>query len=311
MPANNSKSTPSTTNDTSSSTPEALPSPQPIEPTAFAAILEGRRAMLAALPEKDVLRRIRLDPSVAFEIAMAGAEKVSAFRGALIAQFGDAVGPLLDDIRPAAAAAKQADVELHMSEDSTNLAALHREVMASYNLLITDANSLVNRGHLPPGSLDRVRNLVGYRPTVESLMGLVLVLRAHWDRIQGRGPITVADVDEGERVAYRMSEALSGREHGVLRAPAAETRVRALSDLVQKHDEVRRMMRFLRWKEDDADDIVPSLFIGRGRRASSDAVELPTNDPSGNDANDDATEDSKLPSPAEPSPNNGGPPFVS
>ena len=315
MPTNNSKSTPTpTTNDTSSSAPEALASPHPIEPTAFAAILQGRRAMLAALPEKDVLRRIRLDPSVAFEIAMAGAEKVSAFRGALIAQFGDAVGPLLDDIRPAAAAAKQADVELHMSEDSTNLAALHREVMASYNLLITDASSLVNRGHLPPGSLDRVRNLVGYRPTVESLMGLVLVLREHWDRIQGRGPITVADVDAGERVAYRMSEALSGREHGVLRAPAAETRVRALSDLVQKHDEVRRMMRFLRWKEDDADDIVPSLFIGRGRRASSDAVDSPANEVSGNDANrseDDADDDSNLgPSPAEPSPNNGGPPFV-
>jgi hypothetical protein len=311
MPANNSKSTP--TNDTSFSAPEAQASPQAIEPTAFAAILDGRRAMLAAIPEKDILRRIRLDPGVAFEIATAGAEKVSAFRGALIAQFGDAVGPLLDDIRPAAAAAKQADVEFHMSEDTTNLAALHREVMASYNLLVTDANSLVNRGHLPPGSLDRVRNLVGYRPTVESLMGLVLVLRENWDRVQGRGPITVADLNEGERVAYRMSEALSGREHGVQRAPAAETRVRALSDLAQKYDEVRRMMRFLRWKEDDADEIVPSLFIGRGRRASSDAVDGPANEVSGNDANpsEDDTEDSNLPSPAEPSPNNGGPPFVS
>jgi hypothetical protein len=155
---------------------------------------------------------------------------------------------------------------------------------------------------------------VGYRPTVESLMGLVLVLRAHWDRIQGRGPITVADVDEGERVAYRMSEALSGREHGVVngRPPPRRGCARSVTSL-QKHDEVRRMMRFLRWKEDDADDIVPSLFIGRGRRASSDAVDGPANEVSGNDANpsEDDTEDSNLPSPAEPSPNNGGPPFVS
>lgn len=84
--------------------------------------------------------------------------------------------------------------------------------------------------------------------------------------------------------------------------------------MIYEYDQICRMLTYVRWAEDDCDEIVPSLYAGRGRRRTDvgaeddapDAVARP------NDDAEDRDDDSDLgPSPAEPSPNNGGPPFVS
>ena len=78
--------------------------------------------------------------------------------------------------------------------------------------------------------------------------------------------------------------------------------MRALSDLIYGYDQLRRMMSYLRWSEGDADSIVPSLYAGRGRRTASDVDD--TDEPC------DTDDDTDFPSPATPSPNNGGAPFT-
>ncbi len=66
-----------------------------------------------------------------------------------------------------------------------------------------------------------------------------------------------------------MLTILGEREQGASRVPAAEMRLRALTDLVRRYDEVRRMVTYLRWREGDADDIAPSLYARRlGRKAA-------------------------------------------
>ena len=72
--------------------------------------------------------------------------------------------------------------------------------------------------------------------------------------------------------------------------------------LVHTYDELRRMMTYLRWHIGDVDGLVPSLWAGRGGRKAS------TSD--GFDTDGDVDGDDDGPSPATPSPNNGGAPFT-
>ena len=83
-----------------------------------------------------------------------------------------------------------------------------------------------------------------------------------------------------------------------------ELRARALSRLVRVYEELRRMMTFLRWHQDDVHAITPSLWANRGRRGRARDVE-PEPKPSDDDVVPDAPG-----GPFAPSPNNGGPPFT-
>jgi hypothetical protein len=128
---------------------------------------------------------------------------------------------------------------------------------------------------------------------------LVCVLRECWAQIDGRTPLTAADLDRAEATAQRMSEALGDR----LRAPALELRTRALSKLIQHYEELRRMMAYLRWFQGDADTFTPSFWAGRGRRARSQDVA---------EAGDEGTAVPDVAPPvvpATPRPINGGGPF--
>ena len=48
-----------------------------------------------------------------------------------------------------------------------------------------------------------------------------------------------------------------------------ERRARAFTLFFNAYDQCRRAVGYLRWNEDDADQVAPTLFTGRARRASS------------------------------------------
>ena len=58
-----------------------------------------------------------------------------------------------------------------------------------------------------------------------------------------------------EATAQRLSTALGDRDIGVNRAPAVELRSRAVRKLIMLYEALRRMMTYLRWYQDDVDDI--------------------------------------------------------
>ncbi len=289
------------------------PSTPALDAPSYKAALEARKPALAALPESRIYRRARLDPHLVHQIAMGAAVKLSAFRPALVAQFGAAAAELIDSLPTSAIAAKQADIELQMANEASDLSPLHRELSEAYTMLMTDATSLANRGHLPKEPLERAREVRGYQALVDSTLKVVSILRTHWAAVTGITPITEAEVKRGEDAALALNKAMGSRDAGALRAPALELRTRALSQVIYEYDQICRMLTYVRWAEDDCDEIVPSLYAGRGRRRTEvgeddapDAVARPN----GGEL-DDVDDDSDLgPSPAEPSPNNGGPPFV-
>ena len=270
----------------------------------FEAALEARRPAIQALPEAMITRRVALDLVTATAMASGAVGTVEELRPALVARFGAEVDPLIDGLDTTARAARQADIELAMMEEASDLAELHKEVMTTYERLILDADSLVARGFLPKERLAGFRDLRSYQGTLQSLLGLIAVFRKSWSEVAAHTPVAVADLERANHVGSRMSAALSRRQHGAARAEAIETRTRAFSLLLREYEELRRMVVFVRWFEGDYDRFVPSLYVGRGGRGKLKG-------PEPIDADDDVVTDDEEPVTPVPGPvpNNGGPAF--
>jgi hypothetical protein len=64
-------------------------------------------------------------------------------------------------------------------------------------------------------------------------------------------------------------------------ADASARRARAFTLFVRAYDQVRRAVTYLRWEDDDADLIAPSLYRGRGAakpKADGDVAPAPSAD---------------------------------
>ena len=231
--------------------------------------LNGLRAELKAMPENEIERRATLDPSSAALIAGATAKKVEPFRAQLVATFGPEAGEVLDQLPVVALATRQADIELTTSMPANDLTEPYAQVRATLQLLLVDADALALRGHLDSKRLDPLRNVQGYLATVDSVERLVSMLRDDWDKLAPHTPLKVAELDRAVVLAKSLSAAVAARDNGVHRAPAAEMRIRVLSKLMRLYDALRRMMTYLRWEQDDIDQLVPSLYASRGRRTRS------------------------------------------
>jgi hypothetical protein len=266
----------------------------------YQAALDQQRPSLWAMPKEQIERKPALDPTAAAVIAEASANKLQAHRGEVVAQFGEAAGAKIDELTPVARATLQADIEYAGTATTTDIVALSEPVRSDYQLLITDSDSLANRKLLDPKRLESARDIQGYSALIHSVLVLVFVLREQWPQIEDHTPLTAADLDRAATNAQHMQVALGNRDNNVNRAPAAELRLRALSRLIHLYEEIRRMMSFLRWYEDDVDTIVPSLWAGRGGRKAR----------SQDDGGSPVIDDGEPQSPTGPVPNNGGAPFT-
>jgi hypothetical protein len=233
---------------------------------AYRAALDSLRKRLLAVPEVEVQRGLALDAGSAGTLVEASVIKLEPHRAALVEQFADAADEALDDLPALARAARQADVEYLAAQSPRDLSPQHDELRAAYQMLLVDAESLAVRRLVDPAQLEAARDSRSYAALVRSTLVLVQVLRDAWPRFAKQTPLTRADLDRAERAAQRMAQALGDRDNRVSAAPAAELRTRALSELARVYEEVRRMVTFVRWHQDDADALAPSLWANRGRR---------------------------------------------
>lgn len=87
-----------------------------------------------------------------------------------------------------------------------------------------------------------------------------------WPQIQGKCCTCEQELQQAIAVAKALLAYVGLRDQSPeARAEAADVRARAFTLLIDAYDEVRHTIRFLRWRQGDADRIVPSLFGGRQR----------------------------------------------
>lgn len=281
-------------------------------PTLRAA-LDAKRDQLADMPEEQVLQNLRLDASVAAGIAIGSYPRIAQHRDEIVAQFGDAGAEAVDDLPVVALATEQAQIELAASEDDSDLREMARDLDDEHQLLLTDLDALANRKLVERSRIDAGRATQGYRALVTSTLVLVTLLRSVWSNVESKTPLTRADLDRIEIKAQRMLKRLHEREQRSTRMPELDTRARALTLLVRTYGEVRRMLTYVRWEQQDADDIAPSLYSGR--RSKGGAKETEPAIDAGRDAPSSPATPTPGPAPAptpiEPgTPNNGGAPFT-
>lgn len=248
----------------STSTPDAL---------TFKAALDTLRDALAALTPTEVELNPGLDASAAAGVVIGSLPRIAKHRDALAAQFGAAGAAAVDDLPTIAYATAQSAVELAAADSMSDLSALNAAVLDDHALLLGDCDALANRKLLDRARVDAGRSTQGYRTTVTSTLVLVSLVRESWAAIGAKTPLEPADLDRVEKNAQRMLRCLEEREQGASRMPAAEQRSRALSLLIRRYGELRRMLTYVRWWAEDADSIAPSLWSGRrgkGRNASTD-----------------------------------------
>jgi hypothetical protein len=277
---------------------------------SFNAALEARRAHLEAIPADQLFPSLRLEPSTILQAALGAEPRLEPFREALVAKFGEEAGELLDALAPAAKAAVEADAQVDGLAQGNGLPALYEVLLAKHAVLLADAEPLLARGHIPAAALAEARNTNGYQATVLSITRLVSVFRQNWSKVATLTATTEADLAEAGKLAAEFAQQVATRDQATLQGPATELRTRAISDAFRVHDELRRMMTYLRWREGDVDQILPSLYAGRGgRKPSSDRRTDVGTDPTGPfTPTVEPFEPAPL-APATPSPNNGGPAF--
>lgn len=152
------------------------------------------------------------------------------------------------------------------------LAALAAERRA---VLLADVNAFVAHGLLDGAPLAGLAGAVGYRNVAYDLLLLRNLLVEAWPRIADKTALSPAALEQDAATASRLLMA-AGTKSVVPLEPSETARVRdqAFALFVQRYDQVRRAVAFVRWQEGDADDYAPSLYAGRASRKSDEPPEL-------------------------------------
>jgi hypothetical protein len=265
---------------------------------------QQEREDLLALNGDILARRPRLDGGDAAETAEASAKKLMPYRAALVAEYGEPAGQLLDQLVPAARSAKQADLAHQLVTGSGDLSELEAKVVDKQKLLMTDAEALVNRKVFTERDLSAARPIKSHRQKCDSVLLLVTLFRQNWERVHDKTLLTEDDLHAAELVAQEMNLAIAYRDHGADESETGEMRNRALTKLVMVNEEIRRRMTFVRWYEEDVDEIVPSFWAGRSHGRKTETGEVESTTP--------ATNEESKPAPAGPEldPTGEGGPFL-
>jgi hypothetical protein len=141
---------------------------------------------------------------------------------------------------------------------------LNAEATALRDNLLADMTPLVRRGLIHPDAFRACKGYVGYKVVATELQVLVSVARDNWSRIGGKCGITLDELDRAEKLVGHILRLVGLREQAPeIAAAAAEDRDRAFTLFSRSYDQIRRAVLYLRWDENDGDEIAPSLY---GRR---------------------------------------------
>jgi hypothetical protein len=259
--------------ETPNETPNAAPVPRLRE--AYERLLPEA----LAVPDTDLLP-INLEVATAVTTVLGAWPQIRTFRGsvALLPGFDLARFDKIEDYALALGHAQSRHNVAGTSAES--LPDLSAAGTALRQLLLTDAASLAQRGLVDADRLDELKGPNGYRNLAFDLDSLATLLRESWEKIAGKTPIVLSELDEAETLADRLLTAVGIRDQAPPSvAETAAIRQRAYTLCLKAYDQARRAIGYLRWQENDLEQIAPSLFTARAAGRRKNATQSETAEP--------------------------------
>ncbi len=238
---------------------------------AYLASFERVEAEIRAIAE-DALQPINIDIPTAVTTVVGAMDEILAQRDA-IAKLGDFDLSLVDNLKDFAQAAGHAHGLYRIAIGSKDpITKLGQEVTGIRDLLFSDALALSKRGLLSETVVTPLRSPSGHRNIAYDTISLVALFRENARALAGKTPVTAEELNGAVRIAEELLAALGERDQAPATSAAAVLlRQQAFTLFVNAYDQVRRAISYLRWN-DDAESIAPSLWAGRGKRATVEAA---------------------------------------
>lgn len=246
-----------------------LPTTVDNERSAAKAFADSQADRDAVRPED--LSRLNLDVPSAVATVLGALPEILAFRTDLEKHIPTFDLKHVDQLHTYALALSHAFAQnKSATPNGDNLAELNVEGSTLRDNLLADLTTLARRGRVNPAAFKSCKGYVGYKNVATELQVLTTVARANWSQIEGKCGISPEELERGEKVATHMLRLVGLREQATEIASAAtDQRDRAFKLFIDSYDQVRRALQYLRWDEDDVEDIAPSLYAGR-RRGGTD-----------------------------------------
>src|SRR6478752_8045044 len=254
--------------------PPGASAPPPNE-AEYLAAFERVEALIRAVPE-DELAIVNLDVPVAVSTVLGAWREILALRDAVAKLDGVDISAL-DNLKDYAQALGHAHSLYRASVGPRDpVTKLGAEVTAVREQLFTDAHALSTRGLLDEKRVAQLHSPSGYRNIAFDTLGLVAIFRENAQALAGKTPVTSDEVEHAARLAEQLIAAVGERKQGPSGSSAVVLlRQQAFTLFTGAYDEVRRAISYLRWRTNDVDKIAPSLWAGRGKRASTDDEAAP------------------------------------
>lgn len=244
--------------------------------STFQAAYDRRLPEITAVPDAELVR-LNLDVRTTIATVLGVLPKIDKLRASMSA-LSFLNQRYVEGLEDYALATGEANSRYEIATTPPEaITALNAEAMALRQTLKLDATVLAHRGLIAPERLTPFRGLLGFQNVGFELIQWAILLGDCWPQIQGRTALTAKEINRAKLVGERLVQLAGVRKHApVVVAEVARIRRQAMTLLVNAYDEVQRAVGYLRWHEDDADRIAPSLYAdGRGKRRPPSATPVP------------------------------------
>lgn len=244
---------------------------KPAVPNDAAKAFAEVEPLLAAIPPADILQ-INVDIPRAVSIAVGAVPHIAKLRTEAAKLPGFDISNI-DRLGTYALAAWYAHLlALPVSSESA-VNALLEEARPLREDMLEAAELLAKKKFFDKEAVKAIRAGQGNIDTANDLVALAALYTAGWAQVEHKCPVEWAEVERAALLGPQILVALGERDQpGVKIADGStptERRARAFTLFFNAYDQCRRAVGYLRWNEDDADQVAPTLFTGRARRASS------------------------------------------
>jgi hypothetical protein len=247
-----------------------------VEVLRFRNAYERTRAEIDAVSDEQLVQ-INVDIPSAVTTALGALPEIRAMRPRLVEELPKFDLARFDKLEQYTLAAGHAHtLYLAASMPAEAVPELAEQCMGLCGTFRTDAEALVRRKLLDGVLLKSLKGTVGYRDIAFDLFTLVQILRENWPRIQGKTALSLAELNQAEVLADRLTTAIGAREQApAVVGSAAESRHRAFSLFMRTYNEARRAIGYL--APDEVDQITPTVYVPRGpsKKRSEPEVQAP------------------------------------